>query len=100
MSVRQRIADMLGEVVSQMRALLDRGDVPLKGGANLLGAYILASHLWSCAVSGDQALAPARIAGGLKPLLVRCSGPLAACRPRVEAALTEAETLDWEFRTA
>ena len=100
MSVRQRIADMLGEVVSQMRALLDRDDVPLEERANLLGAYILASHLWSCAVSGDQALAPARIAGGLKQLLVRCRGPLAACRPRVEAALTEAETLDWEFRTA
>jgi len=99
-SGRQSIADMLGEVVSQMRAALDGDDVPLEERANLLGAYILAAHLWSCTAPGEQMLVPARLAGGLKQLLLRCRGPLVACRPRVEAALLEAETLDWDFRTA
>jgi hypothetical protein len=99
-SGRQSIADILGEVVSQMRALLDRDDVPLEERGNLLGGYVLASHLWNCMASTDQVLVPARVAGGLKQLLVRCRGPLMTCRPLVEAALVEAETLDWEFRTA
>lgn len=100
MSGRQGIAEILAEVVSEMRALLDGDEVRAEERGNLLGSYVLASHLWCSLRSTDQALAPGRMAGGLQQLLVRCHGALAVCRPRVEEALAEAEALDWEFRTA
>ena len=100
MSGRQGIAQMLAEVVSEMRGLLDDEMVPPEERGNLLAAYVLASHLWGVVAAYDQTLSPARVAGGLQQLLARCGGRLAVCRPEVEAALAEAETLDWEFRTA
>ncbi len=100
MSGRQGVADMLAAVVSEVRGLLDGGRVPPEEHGNLLGSYVLASHLWNAVASSDQGLAPARMVGGLRQLLARCHGTLAACRPPVEAALAEAESLDWEFRTA
>jgi hypothetical protein len=99
-SGRQGIADILAEVVSEMRAQLDGDELPPEERGNLLGSYVLASHLWNSVTARDQALAPGRVAGGLQQLLAHCQGPLSGCRPLVEAALTEAETLDWEFRTA
>ena len=100
MSGREAIAELLADVVSEVRAQLDAGCAVPGERDNLLGSYVLASHLWSAMAARDQALAPARIAGGLRQLLARCYGSLAPCRPRVEAALAEAESLDWEFRTA
>lgn len=100
MDGRERIVQLLDAVVSRARALLDGGGVPPDEMSNALMFYVLADHLLSATRVPDQPLSPATLAGGLRQLKARCSGPLADQRQPIEAALTEAENVDWDYRTA
>ena len=100
MDGRERIAKLLDAVVGQARALLDRGGLPPDEASNAMMFYVLADHLLSATRDAAQPLHPAALAGGLRQLKARCSGALADQRPQVEAALEEAENVDWDYRTA
>lgn len=100
MDGRQRIAEVLGAVVTEARALLDAGGVPPDEMSNALMFYVLADHLLSATLAPDRPMNPATLAGGLRQLEARCHGALAGQRQRVEIALDEAENVDWDYRTA
>jgi hypothetical protein len=100
MNGRERIAELLEPVVGRARALLDGGGIPPDEASNAMMFYVLADHLLSAARAADQPLNPATVAGGLRQLQARCAGTLADQRPRIQAALDEAESVDWDYRTA
>lgn len=100
MDGRERVAELLDAVTSRARALLDGGGVPAEEVSNAMMFYVLADHLLSAARDPDRPLHPAALAGGLRQLRARCSGALADQRQPVEAALEEAENVDWDYRTA
>lgn len=100
MDGRERIAEILAVVVTEARALLDAGGIPPEEMSNALMFYVLADHLLSATLAADRRLNPAALAGGLRQLRARCHGPLVGQRQRVETALSEAENVDWDYRTA
>ncbi len=100
MSGRQRITDLLTELVAQVRAGLDAGSVPQEEVSNAMMFYVLADHLLSATRGQDWPMSPAALAGGLRQLKARCHGSLCDLSGRVERALEEAENLDWDYRTA
>lgn len=100
MSGRQRISDLLTEMVAEVRAGLDTGRTPQEEVSNAMMFYVLADHLLSATRAPDWPVGPAALAGGLRQLRARCSGSLAGLRERVDLALGEAENLDWDYRTA
>lgn len=100
MDGRERIAGVLDGVVSRARALLDGGGVPPEEASNAMMFYVLADHLLSAARDGERPVNPAALAGGLRQLIARCSGTLADQQQWVQAALEEAENVDWDYRTA
>ncbi len=100
MSGRQRITELLTELVAEVRAGLDAGHTPRDEVTNAMMFYVLADHLLSATRAPDWPVSPAALAGGLRQLKARCTGSLAGLREQVELALSEAENLDWDYRTA
>lgn len=100
MDGRERIAELLDAVVGRARALLDGGGLAAGEISNAMMFYVLGDHLLSATRDTAQPMNPVALAGGLRQLKARCSGALTDQGPRVEAALDEAETVDWDYRTA
>ncbi len=100
MDGRQRIAEVLTVIVAEVRTALDAGSTPPGEVSNAMMFYVLADHLLSATLAFDRPMNPSALAGGLRQLEARCHGSLASQRPRVEAALNEAENVDWDYRTA
>ncbi len=100
MDGRERIAELLDAVEGRARALLDGGAIPPDEGSNVMMLYVLADHLLSATRDAQQPMNPAALAGGLRQLKARCWGTLADQLQRVDAALDEAENVDWDYRTA
>lgn len=100
MGGREHIAELIGAVVTDVRVLLDAERTPQDQRPNVMMFYVLAGHLWGAALSSELPVRPAIMAGGLRQLQARCHGVLARFSPRIDAALREAEILDWDYRTA
>jgi hypothetical protein len=100
MDGRERITELLAGVVAEVRAALDAGGTPPEETSNAMMFYVLADHLLSVARTPEAALSPAALAGGLRQLKARCHDSLAPLRGPVAEALSEAENLDWDYRTA
>jgi hypothetical protein len=100
MDGRERIIDALTSAVDEVRAGLDAGRTPPDELSNAMMFYVLADHLLGAVSSPDRPIGPAALAGGLRQLRERCRGSLEGLRTRVDKALEEAETLDWDYRTA
>ena len=100
MNGRERIAQLLDAIVGRARALLDGGGLPPEEASNVMMFYVLAHHLLSATRAADQPLNPAALVGGLRQLQARCAGTLADQRSPIQEAMDEAESVDWDYRTA
>lgn len=100
MDGRERIAEALTTAVNQARAGLDAGRTPPEEVSNAMMFYVLADHLLGAVSSPDRPLSPSALVGGLRQLRERCRGSLEGLQTQVDRALEEADTLDWDYRTA
>jgi hypothetical protein len=100
MDGRERIAELLTNLVSDVRAGLDSGHTPAGEASNAMMFYVLADHLLGALNTPDRPMTPWALAGGLRQLQERCRGSLDCLRAPVAKAVEEAENLDWDYRTA